>query len=535
MVCHNSYPTTVPYAEGKYVEVPQGIGCERCHGPGERHVEARLADAGPPGVVDSTIVNPAHLSLDLRLDVCQQCHLHTTVSLLRDGRTPFDFRPSQALDDYLTLFSVDVPASSDEIDVISHADRMKQSACFLETQGQSSPMDCVTCHNPHEGFREKGPSYFNTTCLSCHPAAGLQARLEGKAAQNDHVDTANCIACHMPKVKADGAPHSSFTDHWIRVVERDPAPQPVATHAKTVLEPYFPKDREGPDADVYEGMAYVVYGQQSGNTADLEEGVTRLRQALAAAPEHGEGQFILGFALQQLGRVEESIPPLEEAVRLGADIPERLNALAQSYEAAGRDPAVISRLYLRALSIQPDLAEVRINYGRFLEAQGRSEEALTAYQQAVDEQPWLATAHYNLGTANLQRGEAEAAERSLREALHLMPVYPEALGNLGLLYATQGRLEDARAVFEEAVEVAPDHPVALGNLGAFYLNNNDETAAIEVLARAVEIDSGYVDALANLALAHLREGNETQARRYAQQALDADPTHALARQILASF
>ena len=70
MACHNSYPTPEPFTDGKYVDVPLGIGCERCHGPGDLHVEARLADPEPSDEVDDTIVNPAHLTLERSLDVC---------------------------------------------------------------------------------------------------------------------------------------------------------------------------------------------------------------------------------------------------------------------------------------------------------------------------------------------------------------------------------------------------------------------------------------------------------------------------------
>ena len=72
--------------------MPLGIGCERCHGPGALHVEARLANPEAEGP-DYTIVNPKHLSLDRRLDVCQQCHLEGTIMLLRDGQTAYSYRP----------------------------------------------------------------------------------------------------------------------------------------------------------------------------------------------------------------------------------------------------------------------------------------------------------------------------------------------------------------------------------------------------------------------------------------------------------
>ena len=69
------------------------IGCERCHGPGELHVNR----GGPSTETDLTIVNPAHLAPALRDSVCQQCHLQGTFRFARAGREPLDFRPGLPL------------------------------------------------------------------------------------------------------------------------------------------------------------------------------------------------------------------------------------------------------------------------------------------------------------------------------------------------------------------------------------------------------------------------------------------------------
>ena len=537
MACHNSYPKTVPFVEGKYEAVPHGIGCERCHGPGSLHVDERLASPEPNDAIDHTIVNPAHLDLERQLDVCQQCHLHTTVSLLREGRDPFDFRPSQRLEDYIALFSDDAPRKVNQISVISHADRMKQSACFLATAAQADAMTCVTCHNPHEGFRDKGAAYFNDTCLGCHPADGLQAAFGTDAARETHTATADCIACHMPRVEAEEAPHSSFTDHWIRVVAPEgDMPAPLASHGPPTLTPYFDRDKTGAEAQLYEGLAYLVLGTQQADTLALERGIAVLEETLAGRAEtSGEAHFLLGLSHFRLGRAEEAIPPLEQSVRLDPSIPERLNALAQAYEATSRAPVETARLYKRALDLEPALADVRVNYGRFLETQGRLDEAMAQYRLAAEEKPWLAEAHYNLGTAYLQQGAFEDAEAALLHALELQPDYPRALGNLGLLYASQDQPEKARVQFDRAVAIAPNNATALSNLGTYHLNEENLEQAIELLSRAVEADPAFLDALLKLSLAHFRNDDPEQARQYAQQALTLDPANPTARQILGAL
>lgn len=535
IACHNSYPTPVAHTNDQFTAMPSGVGCERCHGPGALHVDARLASEQAPDSVDWTIVNPKHLSPARRLDVCQQCHLQGTVMLLRDGETPYSFRPGQAFEAHQALFST-VASTGQEggtIGVISHAERMQQSACYLETQAAPRPLECTTCHNPHEGFRDKGPAYFNGTCQTCHAPAALAARVTPES-RPDHTPAANCVACHMPKVASE-APHSSFTDHRIRVVRETVTPDDGTALGGTVeLVPYFADDRDAAGvAAIYRAMAYVVYGRQRGDTGALARGEQELAALLADAPDaHGEAHFLLGFARLQQGRPADAVGPLETAVRLGPGIPERLNALAQAYEAAGR-VAEAGPQYEAALRIQPALASIRVNYGRWLDAGGRTGEATAAYRAAIAEYPWLAAAHYNLGTALLRAGDLVGGEASLREALGLDPRNALARGNLGALYAGSGRTALARTQFEAAVRAAPTDATALANLGAFFLNENDLARAEPLLTRAVAANPQHADALVNLALVLAKTGRLGEAAQRAQQALAARPGDPRAQQLLA--
>ena len=106
MVCHNAATSEpVDFADGKYASLGSGIGCESCHGPGDLHVQARLEDPEVPDSIDVTIVNPKWLSIDLRLDVCQQCHLNREASVLREGESAYSYRPGRPLSSHRALFA----------------------------------------------------------------------------------------------------------------------------------------------------------------------------------------------------------------------------------------------------------------------------------------------------------------------------------------------------------------------------------------------------------------------------------------------
>ena len=269
LACHSSYPRALPALEGKYAEVRPGIGCERCHGPGALHVTARRTSSHA-GAYDSTIVNPARLPLERRMDVCEQCHVHTAVTVLRDGKTDFSYMPSQPLRDQYAFFKV-----AGTIDIVSHADRLRQSKCFVATRATSKPLECATCHNPHQA---PAPQERNQPCLGCHATALLRQRLARSASLAEHAPSANCVSCHMPRVQERAVPHGGFTDHWIRAATPGSAPPTVQTASDGPIEPFYARDRSGggPDADIYRGMGGIVYATLANSGRALSNAATAL-------------------------------------------------------------------------------------------------------------------------------------------------------------------------------------------------------------------------------------------------------------------
>jgi hypothetical protein len=101
--CHNGYPQIpangAPGAEPVFSgELPKGIDCQRCHGPGGRHVTTAGSSAATQEQIRASIVNPARLNSKQRLDLCFQCHLETTSTafpalIRRLNRGPFSYIP----------------------------------------------------------------------------------------------------------------------------------------------------------------------------------------------------------------------------------------------------------------------------------------------------------------------------------------------------------------------------------------------------------------------------------------------------------
>jgi len=206
--CHITYVDTKPGPNLYHRDsVIWGISCERCHGPGRRHVEFHRQN--PESKQAKFIVHPTDLPRQRQLDICGQCH-SGSFSLIGDA---FSFRPGDDLDDYHKLLDPDFKGVG-SIHTSNQLTRLSLSKCF-----QTSEMTCTTCHDPHQDQRGN-VAVFTKGCLSCHEPAhcGMSEKLGERIADN-------CVACHMPMGDNEGMTlrlsGGSFTvsmiDHFIRV------------------------------------------------------------------------------------------------------------------------------------------------------------------------------------------------------------------------------------------------------------------------------------------------------------------------------
>lgn len=132
MSCHNAYPQFVMGSENKFTAVPQGIDCERCHGPGGEHVRRKqmgeIIDTSK--YIDYSIVNPGKLSANLQFEICQRCHLQGN-AVLKPGKSFFDFKPGMQLSEVMDVYLPRYKNADHDFIMASHADRLKQSQCFV--------------------------------------------------------------------------------------------------------------------------------------------------------------------------------------------------------------------------------------------------------------------------------------------------------------------------------------------------------------------------------------------------------------------
>ena len=517
MTCHNGLPEHAPFTPAHYESVPEGITCERCHGPGGDHVERHLAGLGPEedagDGIDASIVNPAHLERDGQLAVCQQCHL-TGTSVFAEGESPTTYRPGRPLEANRAVF-VDQGQLEDpeRFGIASHAQRLALSACF-----EASAMTCTTCHDPHQPTAELSEDHFNAVCQSCHspgrppnPAAELGATeaevlVCGRdgAHSVEEAMTGNCVSCHLQKSGTSDIPHVTFTDHWIR---RTLPPARSPDEIERVLVRDTPVElvritdgrTSGPDADLEAAIAYFEYYDESHRLpAYLDSVEIKAERGLAVGADRADARLALGRALLEKGEVAGANRALEEA--------------------AGRHPGRADLLYW--------LGTARLE-------SGAPAAAVTALGEAVAVQPAFVEAHVKLAEALEAAGRPSEAEAAYREALRRDPVHqPQAWNNLGFLLLQAQRLDEALPMFERATALDPDLAVAHVNAGSVYLLRQQLEEAAEAFEQALAADGDSVPALGNLGLVRAQQGRYDEARALLQRVLRLQPNDARARAML---
>ncbi len=155
--------------------------------------------------------------------------------------------------------------------------------------------------------------------------------------------------------------------------------------------------------------------------------------------EPESGQRLLDFEVADLAA---RVAPLarrnaERARRLEGMGAEDWYGLAWELEAAATEEA--AEAYRRALEIDPEHFDARVNLGRLLHEGGELEAAEACFRRAAEVRPDDPTGWFNLGVALQDRGRREEAIGAYRRSVEADPQYADAYFNLAGLYEELGQ------------------------------------------------------------------------------------------------
>ncbi len=476
MTCHNGYPKFELGSENKFIEIKNGIDCERCHGPGSEHVKQKSAGivVDTAKEIDYSIVNPSKLPINLQLDVCQRCHIQGN-AVLNEGKSFFDFKPGMHLSEVMNVFMPVYKGSEEEHIMASHAERMKLSKCFIETMSRvekqstahelalkpyKNALTCVTCHDPHVSRLVTDKKVFNSKCNNCHQAGKDHLCSEKESVQAKA--NFNCVQCHMPENGTTDIPHVNVHDHRI------------AVH-KSLNEINKVKS--------FIGINCINNSNPSNQT--------KAKAFIAYYEKFGFDISVLDSALKYLDQ---------------KDLSKNFKSLVQVY--------YLKQDYDRVTKIAGDVnALSQLNKKTY-----DNNDAWTSYR--------IAESHNNVG-------DNKNALNYFENAYRLTPDYDEFANKYATALLMQKKNSEAKIVLEKLINEHPNYVQGLSNLGFYYLSNENNSQKAEALYnRAIALDPDYEQALLNKAGLLMATNRRQEAVTLLQKIVKKNPKNEKAKMIL---
>jgi hypothetical protein len=392
LTCHVGRLRPTDAASNRYLSPPfeeLAIGCESCHGPGALHVKERQAGLAAQAV-DTSIVNPKHLTSQRADETCTYCHELGQARVPLPGKSFEDYRPGVPLLRTQAIFKSQLLLGWNAEE---WSDEMATSACYRFSKGA---LRCSTCHDPHfTPSAQEAPAFYRSKCLTCHQSSSCTLPLSERQHTQPIVD--NCITCHMPqhlapklvKIGARGTSH--------RITKNDDEPVPHMDTPQTTPDPktglilvnsdaadaqdrlprevplrgyqgVLARDQSREDlAEHYKTLLQAMTGDQSSEIvlsalagAELakrtsegdRQAIKDLSKAVALNSKFPKDYLLLAELNDRDGNLGEAIRVLSLAIERFPYTPAPYESLVACYQRAG-DTAKASEILRRGLELFP--------------------------------------------------------------------------------------------------------------------------------------------------------------------------------------
>ena len=442
-------------------QVEMGVGCEACHGPGERHVA--WAEAGvtrePPRNYGFAVDFSDRAAA---IQQCATCHSRREAHAAESPVPGTPYHQSYAL----ALLRPGVYHADGQI-----LDEVFVYGSFLQSKMYARGVECGDCHTPHGAdLVAEG----NAVCTQCHSPAGnprfetLKPADYDSPAHHFHDPGMACVSCHMVERVYMG--NDWRADHSFRIPRPDLSEATGAGDACTdchedrtpewaaaEIAAWYPdSDNRGP----HYGQVFAEARSDAVSAAgDLE--------ALAADP--AQPGIVRATALWLLGqsnspRAAERLAPLladpDPLVRASAAGLQRLappgerlarlaDALADPVRSV-RQSAALALLDTPAMPGDPAAEGLR--------------RALAEWQAALASRLDFPETHLQIAGAGLTMRNFRGAAAAFREAVLLDPQRVEAWVMLTRIAAATEGPAAARRILDEALGINPGDPELTGLL-----------------------------------------------------------------------
>ncbi|MEE2828788.1 MAG: tetratricopeptide repeat protein [Myxococcota bacterium] len=174
------------------------------------------------------------------------------------------------------------------------------------------------------------------------------------------------------------------------------------------------------------------------------------------ALQEGEHSRKMGLAYLSEGSVAAAVTEFRTAVKYNQWDAEAWHGLGMAYFATEKFEESEEAL-LKALKLEEEFPQARMNLGSLYLEVGRWDEAIASLKLAAEDPEYRqpARARHNLGWAYYSKGDYQTARSEYHEVLRRFPLFCPSIRNLGHVDEAEGKLPDALARYAQAVACDP--------------------------------------------------------------------------------
>jgi TolB-like protein/Flp pilus assembly protein TadD len=270
-----------------------------------------------------------------------------------------------------------------------------------------------------------------------------------------------------------------------------------------------------------------------GDPTDLEKARQNFERALEIDPSYALAHAAMADYYSALPFYSSSLPDevfpkakaaVARALELDHELAEAHAALAYIRTYYDWDWRDAGKEFELALARDPNNANLRHRYSRYLSSVGRTDEALVHMQRARELDPLSTIIQANVGVIHYFGRQFDMTLRILQQLAVAEPDFPVAHWGMGLAREQMGDMDGALASFQKAAELTKRGTNVLASMGRAYAASGkpDEARKIlqELAARAKE---RYVPSY-QVALVHAGLGDKEKAFESLEKAFEERST-----------
>jgi len=272
--------------------------------------------------------------------------------------------------------------------------------------------------------------------------------------------------------------------------------------------------------------AEIAQAEDAIQKNDFASAETLLKKALNRDPKNYQAWFDLGFALNRLGRTEDSIHAYRQSVAAKPDVFE--SNLNLGLMLARSNNLDAERFLRAATTLKPtdhteeDQARAWLALGRLLE-NSKPEEAFAAYQKAGTLTPKDPEPHISAGLLREREKDFTGAETEYKQVLALDPRSTEAVIGLTNLYMKSGRIGEAEPLLRRLAAERPDDAGIHLQLGRVLAAQGKKDDAIPEIQTALRLSPNDSEAQRDLADLLTQSGKLADAEKVYRDLLTTHP------------